>query len=395
MAFLMRLFIFFLFPILIYSQELFIPKPFSDGQMIEQIILISDVDGVVRNSIEARADPQIIDAVKHLLKHDGFSVAFLSGTPIINDSSVEAWRQGNTSLSKVFGDSFFPELKEKRVAIYGVLGGHQMTENGEIDVIDEYSLDQVFELGCLLLHAFFQEVSVDGNDSQQEAAKQLQIQIHQLKLSDRQQSTALTPNEFAPIVQAIRDQLDPHFRLISNGSMVETHTSNPPWKANLADRWLRGEIQKPGYLVSHLHSSQKQIAMGLAKRNDQGFNFLLISKTNKGITVEKYLKDKLEAFPNALIVTIGDTQVDFPMHQHAHLAFHVGLEHVWEKSGLQQCIMVRSKEGQDSQHVSGTLQVLKMLQDGIGKSFYDLKYIPKQDVKGQWEWYSIRDLLDP
>jgi hypothetical protein len=57
--------------------------------------------------------------------------------------------------------------------------------------------------------------------------------------------------------------------------------------------------------------------------------------------------------------------------------------------------MVRSKEGQDSQHVSGTLQVLKMLQDGIGKSFYDLKYIPKQDVKGQWEWYSIRDLLDP
>ncbi len=155
---------------------------------------------------------------------------------------------------------------------------------------------------------------------------------------------------------------------------------------------MQSELENPKCLTSSLAPCEKQIAAGFAKRGEHGLNYFLISKTNKGITTKKHIEEKIKQFSNALIVTIGDTQVDFPMHRNAHLAFHVGLEKVWRANPLPQCIMVRNQDGKDSQHVEGTLKVLKLLSEAIGKSFYDLQYIPKMDDSGQWDYFSLRDL---
>lgn len=374
------------------NAEIYIPKKFEDGQVIEQIILISDVDGVVREGTDVRADERVIQAIKSLLEHSGVDVTFISGTPIDNDPTVDIWRGGNLPLSKVFGSSFTQELMEKRVAIYGVLGGHSMQPDGSLQVVDEYSPEIVFELQKLLLQAFLKEVLNDGNDQQKKIAMALQNELDSLDGSSCPLSTTLTSDEFYPIIQVIHQHLDPHFRLIANGALIETQTSNALWSTALSSKWLQEEMNQPQYLVSHLAQFQKQVATGLAKKGDWEFNYLLICKTHKGLTTEKHIQEKLEHFPNALIVTIGDTQVDYPMHQNAHLAFHVGLEKVWANHPLPHCMMIRSPEGKDAQHVEGTLQVLKILSEAMGRPFYDLKYIPYCDDSGQWLYCSISEM---
>lgn len=373
------------------ADHFFIPDPFKDGQIIEQVILISDVDGVVREGIEAIADPRIIQAIKSLLRHKGVDVTFISGTPVENDSTLESWRRGNVPLSQVFGFAFAEELLAKRVTIYGVLGGHCMKEDGSLQVLDEYSPQISWELAKLLLHGFLKEVINHGTYLQRGLAQELVNRLDSLIPHECYSSNA-TPQEFYEVIASIREHLDPNFRLISNGALIETHTSNPPWNTSLSSKWLKEEVNNPQHLISCLPSQQKQIATGFAKKAENGFNYLLISKTNKGVTTRQHIKEKLECLPNALIVTIGDTQVDFPMHENAHLAFHVGLEQVWKTHSLPHCMMIWNEKGEDCQHVAGTLKVLTLLENAIGKSFYDFKYIPLRNAEGEWDYYSIRDI---
>lgn len=374
------------------AQEIFIPKQFEEGQIIEQIILISDVDGVVREGVEATADPRVIQAIKCLLENQGIDVTFISGTPIENDLTLEPWRRGNVPLSKVFGFSFKQEVLQERVAIYGVLGGHRMKADGTMKVVDEYSSEISYELGKLLIYSFLQEVLHYGSAEQKAVAKHIQIELTSLETDNSDHSANLTAAGFYPIIRMIHEHLDPNFRLITNGALVETHTSNPPWASTLSSKWLQEEINQPQHLIFNLPQSQKQIATGYAKKEGEGFNYLLISKTNKGLTTKKHLEEKIKRFPKALIVTIGDTQVDFPMHQNAHLAFHVGLKEVWLNNQLPNCVMICNFEGKDAQHIEGTLQILKFLNEAIGKSFFDLKYIPRCNSSGQWDYYSIREI---
>lgn len=366
----------FILPIALQSEELFIPSHFENGEIIEQVILISDVDGVIRDSIEATADPRIIAAIKELLKNKNVDVTFISGTPVANDSSTEIWRRGNISLTKVFGDSFTQELLDKRVSIYGVLGGQRMNEYGEVEVLDEYSPELKFEIARLVLQAFLIEVIENGTLEQKQLAQNLQEQLKVLHLKNPNQPSAITPEEFSEIVLMVREHFDPEFRMICNGALIETHTSNPPWQSTFSSNWLINEIEKPHYLSSSLTPEQRRIATGYAKRGENGINYLLVSKTNKGIAIKRHIEEKLKTFPNALIITIGDTQVDFPMHQHAHLSFHVGKEQVWINNYLPHCMMVRDSHGNDSQHVSGTLHILKTIHEGIGKAFHELNYVP-------------------
>lgn len=374
------------------AQDIFIPKQFEEGQIIEQIILISDVDGVVREGVEATADPRVIQAIKSLLENQGVDVTFISGTAIENDQTLEGWRRGNVPLNKVFGSSFKQELLEERVAIYGVLGGHCMKADGTMKVVDEYSSEISYELGKLLIYSFLEEVLRYGNNEQKAVASHLQIELASLESDHSNHSANVTAAEFYKIIKVIHKHLDPCFRLITSGALVETHTSNPPWGSTLSSKWLIEEINQPQHMVFNLPQSQKQIATGYAKKEESGFNYLLISKTNKGLTTKKHIEEKIQQFPNALIVTIGDTQVDFPMHQNAHLAFHVGLKEVWLNNPLPHCVMVCNFEGKDAQHIEGTLQVLKLLNAAIGKSFFELKYIPRCNSSGQWNYYSIREI---
>lgn len=378
---------------IIKAEVFFVPEQFREGQVIEQVILISDVDGVVREGAEAIADPRIIQLSKSLLRNKSVDIAFISGTAIENDLTLETWRRGNVPLSQVFGHSFAEELLAKRVTIYGVLGGHRMNEDGTLQVVDEYSPQISWELAKLLLYGFLKEAIDHGTPLQKDIAHQLQTKLDILTPIEFYSSN-VTPQEFYEIIAVIREHLDPNLRLISNGSLIETQTSNPPWNTLLSSQWLKEEINYPRHLVYNLPPFQKQIATGLTKRNDEGYNYLLISKTNKGLTTKNHIKEKLDYLPNALIVTIGDTQVDFPMHENAHLAFHVGLEQVWRDNLLPNCIMVRNEKGEDCQHVIGTLKVLNLLEEAIGKSFYDFKYIPVCDASGQWSYYSIREMED-
>ncbi|MES2199385.1 MAG: hypothetical protein V4489_04380 [Chlamydiota bacterium] len=372
------------------AHEIFIPEQFQEGQSIEEVILIFDVDGVIRESIEDTADLRIIHAIKSLMKNKNVDVAFISGTPIDNDSTLEPWRRGNVSLNRVFGSLFEKELEEDSVTIYGVLGGHKMRGDGSLEIADEYPSNVSFEIGNLLLHSFFREVMNQGSPEQKNMATLLQRELNSLKLDDHTQSTNATAKEFNQIVSVIREHLDPNFRLITNGASVEAHISNPPWSSTTGSKWLQEEMEKPQYLISSL---ERQTVAGFAKKGTEGFNFLLVSKTNKGLTSKKHIEEKLKKFPKALIITIGDTQLDFPMHKNAHLAFHVGLKSVWAANNLSQCFMIHNQNGKDSQHVTGTLQVLSLLEEALGKSFYDFRYIPKCDSLGMWRYYSPRELL--
>jgi len=374
------------------AHEIFIPKQFEEEQLIEQVILISDVDGVIREGLEATADPRVIQAIKSLLENQGVDVTFISGTPIENDLTTEPWRRGNVPLSKVFGCSFKKELLEDRVAIFGVLGGHCMKADGTMKVVDEYSPEISYELGKLLIHSFLKEVLHYGSHEQKAIASNLQMELASLEENHSDHSANVTAGEFYKIVKVIREHLDPNFRLLSNGALIETQTSNPPWGASIASKWLKEEINQPQHMISNLPQSQKQIATGYVKRAEEGFNYLLICKTNKGLTTKKHIEEKIKHFPKALIITIGDTQVDFPMHQNAHIAFHVGLKEVWLNNPLPQCMLVRNFVGKDAQYVEGTLKILKLLNEAIGKSFFDFKYIPRCDSSGQWDYYSIREI---
>lgn len=349
--------------------------PFEDVQIIEQILLISDVDGVIREGVDAMADLRVVHAIKSLLKHQGVDVTFISGTAVDNDLTIEPWRRGNVPLSTALGSLFKQELLNERVAIYGVLGGHCMQADGTLQVRDAYSSAMSFELGKLLILAFLKEVLQFGTLSQQAIASRLQTEVALLEShhSDADDCAHVTHEEFYKIIKVIREHLDPRFRLVTNGALVETHTSNPPWGTSFAAKWLKEAIDHPQHMAFHLPDRQKHIATGYAKKGEEGFNCLLVSKTNKGLTTQKHLAEKLKRFPKAMVVTIGDTQVDFPMHQHAHLAFHVGLKEVWMNHPLPHCLMVCDSEGKDGQHIEGTLRVLQLLTQAIGKSLFDLK----------------------
>jgi hypothetical protein len=349
-----------------------IPSQFQDGRPIEQLILICDVDGVVRDSTDADADPRIISAIRALMSHPNVDVAFISGTPIVQDPFLDIWKRGNKTLDKALVSLFTHELKEKRMTIYGALGGQRINHEGQVEILDEYSLEAAFEIGRLLLQAFLQEVTNQGSDEQKKLAKSLQLSLNELTLKNKHQSSAITADEFSEIVLKIRSQLDPNFQLASYGASIETHTSNPPWTITHSLQWIENQLDNhPHLLISQMPHEQKKIAGGFARHGEAGFNFLLISKTNKGLTIKKHIEEKRYLYPHALIVTIGDSQVDFPMHQHAHLAYHVGQEQVWKNYSLPHCKIVLDKYGRDSQHVAGTLHVLNLLKQGLGKSIFD------------------------
>lgn len=348
--------------------EAYIPPQFNDGRLINHIILVCDVDGVIRSCTEGDIDPRVLVSIKELISKHNVDVAFISGTPVAQNPLLEIWRRGNITLDKAVGKYFSHELQEKKIDIYGAFGGQRITHEGHMEYLEEYPLDITFEVGKLLLYAFLDEVINDGSLQQKAYAKDLKTDLDGLKLINYQQASTVTADEFSELILKIRSEIDPHFRLISYGTFVETHTSNPPWNTERSAQWIQKQLDSPHFLFSQLNNKQKQVATGLAHRENNGFNFLLVSKTNKSLAMKKHMQEKLLAQPNALVVTIGDSQVDFPMHQHAHLAFHVGQKQVWQNHYLPHCLLVQDKCGQDRQHVAGTLHVLDILKKNIGKA---------------------------
>jgi hypothetical protein len=379
-----------LFSLSLQGDSFSVPQAFQDGRPIKQLILISDVDGVVRDNVESTADPRVLAAVKSLLECSDVDIAFLSGTPIANDLTIELWRRGNIALDAVFGSSFTDELKKNQVSIYGAFGGHKMKANGDLEILDQFSLDTSFKISHLMIKAFLEEVIQYGREDQIQIAKHLYQQLDTLELQDLSQSITMTPREFGSIATAIRTHIDPKFRLMCHSPAIEIQISTTQFDISRIQTSIKHTLEA-SQIADHL-PPEKQIVSGKAKRNGEDFSFTLVSRSHKGIAASHHISQKKEKFPDALIITIGDTQGDFPMHHNAHIAFHVGMEEIWRKNSLSHCMMVRNSKGEGSQHVEGTLKVLQLIKDALGKSFHDFKYIPRCDAAGQWDFYSINDL---
>ncbi len=357
---------------------------FREDSLIGQIVFISDVDGVVRERIESIADPRVISMIESLLQKTDIDVTFILGTPIANNSSLQPWRRGNVSLNKVFGSFFKKEIKEGRVSVFGALGGHLANKEGGFEVIDEYPLEVSFEISSLLIKGFLLEGCHFGTQQQKELAEGLQLELTSLKLQELTQSTSSTAKEFKNIICEIRGCFDLEFRLINNGPLVETHTSNPPWETEISSRWFQKEMNKSQYLLSFYPAYQKKMATGFSKKEDLGFNYLMLSKTNKGISLQKHVEEKLKQYPDAFIITIGDTEVNFPMHEQAHLAFHEWIEKVWKNNPMSHFVLICTEEGVDKQQLEGTLKVLKLLETIRGKTFREVKELLKLDDSTKW-----------
>ena len=279
---------FFLF---LFQAEAFTPPTFIKTDLVEQIILISDVDGVVRSGIENVADPRVLEAVASLLSHDNVHVAFISGTPIETDETTELWRRGNVPLKKVFGSVFQQEILEERVCIYGTSGGHRMTPEGKLEVLDEYSLETSFALSASLTQSFLHGVLSHGSPREQNIAEKLSKELKEIVLQDLTQSTQLTANELKSLISIIHDSLDPEFRLINNGGSLEFQSSYlVDTKASY--QWMQKDLEESSHF-SHLDPSQKNLAAGIAHKNGQKFCFVLIGKMSKGKTSKEFIEKTL------------------------------------------------------------------------------------------------------
>lgn len=334
---------------------------------IEKVILVCDVDGVIRHSTEEHADTRIVSTLKDYLQRGLIAnAAFISGTPIKQDSSLEVWRKGNSTLDMAIGHYFATEIANNQVTLFGAFGGQRMLQNHTVAMLHEYPINLIFLIGKLLLKAFLQEVRVDGDDQQKKSAERLQYLVDNLQLKDEGQTPLITPKEFTEIILAIRAEIDPDFRLISYGSFMESQTTYPHWGGRTPFKWLQRQVEI-NEDFQKIPKSQKCVASGVAYRNHNGFNFLTVSKSNKREAIKAYMHEQASLNPEALIITVGDTQVDFLMHEEAHLAFHVGKRHVWHEYPLSHCHLVLHQDGTDSQHVEGTLRVLDLIKQNFGK----------------------------
>lgn len=344
-------------------------ESFDDQQIIRDILLISDVDGVIRHSVSEKADVNIMNSLQSLLKNNAFTkVVFISGTPVSIPESPDSWKNSNISLDKVFDGVFCDQMQDQKVAIYGVLGSHLLHPTEGLIVIDEYSLLESFTLSKLLIEAFLIECLYEGNFQQKAEAEILLSALNEVLLKNEKQPNNTCAIELDTIIWKIRQSLDPNFKLLNRGGLVETHTTTPPWKTKHSSVWLKEQVAKHPVLQT-LTPLQKNIATGVAHQDDYAFNFLMVSKTNKGMTTENILSKAKKHMKNPLIITVGDTQVDFPMHQHAHIAFHVGSEQVFRDHALENCILVTDKEGNANQHVHGTLQVLQFIEQTCNQPY--------------------------
>src|SRR5262249_53998818 len=118
--------------------------------------------------------------------------------------------------------------------------------------------------------------------------------------------------------------------------------------------------------------------------------------TSKGPTTQEILAGK--DLRNTLVVTIGDESADYAMHrigveQIMGVAFHVGGKADWDKNPLHQCVCIIDENGNDTQNVDGTLRVIGLIQEAMGKTFEELRFIPQQDATGHVEYRSLKDFL--
>ena len=351
-----------------------LPSGMSDpfAKIKTPLVLLLDVDGVTRASVEKRVDEAVMAAVNKLLSLPAIAgLYFLSGSPIDNDDSIDEWRRGNLPLQAAFSGCFTDmELRSGRVGIYGQVGTQRLCDNATVETLDAFSSAGQHFVACTLLQHFLEAAS---NIASLSAAagnlltNDLQA-LRSMTVSADARPSKCTPDLFFDLVRKIRALIDPTFRLVSSESLAEFHM-DPRLAGGIegATRGVRLSCRRVPELV------KASVFSGVAHRGTTEFAFLLVTLSNKGKAASAILDGVNRARTQKgdrgrlCTVTIGDGGVDYPMHVLADASFHVGPRRAWD-AGAELCdtvLVVSKKDGAASQHVQGTEFVLMSIYDKL------------------------------
>lgn len=304
----------------------FICPPFLEGaeRSIEKIILLSDVDGVIRESVEDRElSFEMLEAIEGLLNTKRAEIVFISGSPCVNVPTSYAWQEDNISLYEIFYPPLKKWIEEGTVSLYGAQGGQILTPKGSCHFNEEFLLDESEKEN---LFSFFLTAYSEG-----------------ASLIPASQEWLLIANEVYG--------LDKGFRLIDRGCEIEMQSTLDGWNLQQAKE----------YLTQCLPNAS--IVSGAASRSGKPFFFLKVSQMTKEIGAHNFLKSKnVERDPSTLVVAFGDTQTDIGLYKVARsfdgLAFHFGKDGTYEGAP----VIVRSVDGADNSHLGGAIEILRNLQ---------------------------------
>jgi hypothetical protein len=203
--------------------EVPIPVGIDPEKKIGRVVLVSDVDGVVRKKVLEGVEPRVVGPYASLAQTGKASITFISGSPV-QSRATEPWRQDNAPLGPSFHQAFgaWPE----GVRLFGAMGGQlYQPETSGIYLNEPYTFEQQYEASRLLIQTFLELVRSQGNDEQQRAAVELLADIPPaLSVEDARRRNipdqlTQTPLDFAGVMEGIRSRIDPHTRLIWRGSM--------------------------------------------------------------------------------------------------------------------------------------------------------------------------------
>lgn len=317
-------------------------KPPQKIERLSQILIASDVDGVIRyHADQGEIDPLIVRSLKKLLSK-GVKIAFISGSPVFDNPAAEAWEEDNKGIGEMFYKHFKDEIDGQRMFVIGHMGS-QFYKNPFYDVsVYYYSAEEIFNISKQLLEATLRSYAEYGCGIQQRNAENL---LERLKLVEY---SAVEPQRAHHLLREVavftKETIDSEFKLLNRLSEIEVQMKSK--------RFDIGEVTK------RVDGSMGIIASGSMSRNDVPMAFAKISKLTKKDAASYFFKQFSEK-GDTLHIAIGDGQVDIPLYEAADKAYHVGPEIERLPRGT---MVVPDKLGNRPSYLDGTKKVLKSIE---------------------------------
>lgn len=297
--------------------------------VMKKLILFSDVDGVIRESVEdERLDEDVCQAIENLLATQKAEIIFISGSPCIAQPIEHPWQEDNCPLYDLFYEPFKKWMEIGLVSVYGAQGGQRLTPEGACELHPKHTFT-VAEKEAL--YAVFIQAYCEGASRSASGEEWL-------------------PEEWLPMAKKLFLE-DSGFRLIDRGSEIELQATLTGWDLGRAYAYLEASV--PNFSV----------VAGSAKRGLADFYFLKASCITKEACARSYMqaKDPVELAPETRVVAFGDTQTDIGLYKVAQEfggdSFHFGRAGDYEGNPL----TVLSEEGKDHSHTKGACRILRSL----------------------------------
>ena len=367
-------------------------------RVIQGIVLVSDVDGVIRNG--GSIDQKIVDRIKPLVEQGYMDVRYISGSavlwPAFIENAGEEWRRDNPALGKAFVEAFGAEWlqrHERHVEVAGAMGGQRLKlEEGHpaVEFIPghQYTEEQMFNGLKMLLQSFLMLAASVKPDKAREAMDLLarlapvEHNAHDVMMTPE---GALTPDVFREVMLGIRENIDPRARLINRGSDLELAVTRGMFPLDKAVPELNKLLTEIGSSFAKVDVQQRLVAVGS--------NYLKISKHSKAAAAEEFIHDRETQHQGWVTFSLGDGAVDVPMFEATQLSFFVGDDNELGTTRLlENTTYVRSPQGDARTLADGTVNVLGKITDAVNKPFKDLQCWTARKPDGMWDMLSLAEL---